>query len=64
MRILVDYEQCETNGLCVAAAPEVFEIDDDDHMVLLVEHPSSELLAKVEEAVRLCPKQALSVQSD
>jgi len=64
MRIVVDYDQCETNGLCVAAAPEVFQIDDDDRMYLLVEQPSPELQAKVEEAVRLCPKQALSLQSD
>jgi ferredoxin len=60
----VDYDQCETNGLCVAAAPEVFEIDDDDQMVVLIEHPSPDLQAKVDEAVRLCPKQALSVERD
>jgi ferredoxin len=64
MRIVVDYAQCESNALCVGAAPEVFELDDDDDLHLLIERPGPELRAKVEEAVRLCPKQALSIAEE
>ena len=64
MRIVVDYDQCESNALCVGAAPEVFDLDDDDQLHLLIERPSSELREKVEEAVRLCPKQAISIVED
>ncbi|HUZ10844.1 MAG TPA: ferredoxin [Acidimicrobiales bacterium] len=64
MRIVVDHDQCESNALCVGAAPEVFELDDADQLHLLVEHPSPDLRAKVEEAVRLCPKQAISIADD
>jgi ferredoxin len=46
----------------MAVAPEVFEVDDDDNLNLLQEEPPEELRPKVEEAVRRCPKQALSLQ--
>ncbi len=62
MRVVVDYDLCESNAICMAVAPEVFEVDDDDNLNLLQEEPPEELRAKVEEAVRRCPKQALSIQ--
>jgi ferredoxin len=61
MRVKVDYDRCESNGLCMAVAPEVFEIRDDDVMYLLTESPSPAGEQKVREAVRVCPKQALSI---
>jgi ferredoxin len=59
---VVDYDLCESNAICMAVAPEVFEVDDDDNLNLLQEEPPEELRPKVEEAVRRCPKQALSLQ--
>jgi ferredoxin len=61
MRIVVDFDLCESNALCVAAAPEVFEVRDDDFLYVLDETPGDELRAKVEQAVRVCPKQAIKV---
>ena len=61
MRVVVDYDLCESNAICMAVAPEVFEVDDDDNLNLLQEEPSEDLRPKVEEAVRRCPKQALSI---
>jgi ferredoxin len=62
MRVVVDYDLCESNAICMSVAPEVFEVDDDDNLNLLEEEPPEELRPKVEEAVRRCPKQALSIQ--
>ncbi len=62
MRVVVDYDLCESNGLCMAAAPEVFEVRDDDFMYVLQEIPPEELRSKVELAVRNCPKQALRLE--
>jgi len=62
MRVVVDYDLCESNAICMAVAPEVFEVDDADNLNLLQEEPPEELRPKVEEAVRRCPKQALSIQ--
>jgi ferredoxin len=61
MRVVVDYDLCESNAICMAVAPEVFEVDDDDNLNLLQEEPPEDLRPKVEEAVRRCPKQALSI---
>jgi ferredoxin len=59
---VVDYDLCESNAVCMAVAPEVFEVDDEDNLNLLQEEPPEDLRPKVEEAVRRCPKQALSIQ--
>ena len=64
MKVVVDFDLCESNALCMAAAPEVFEVRDDDFLYILDEHPPEELRAKVEEAVRRCPKQAISIAED
>ena len=62
MRVVVDFDLCESNALCMAAAPEVFEVRDDDFLYVLDETPPESLRAKVEEAVRRCPKQAISIE--
>ena len=46
----------------MAAAPEVFEVRDDDFLYVLQEEPPEELRAKVEEAARRCPKQAITIE--
>jgi ferredoxin len=60
-RVVVDFDKCESNALCMAAAPEVFEVRDDDFLYVLDETPGEELRAKVEQAVRVCPKQAIKI---
>ena len=62
MRVVVDWDLCESNGLCMAAAPEVFELQDDDTLMILQESPDEALRAKVVDAVRACPKQAITLQ--
>jgi ferredoxin len=64
MRIVVDYDLCESNAVCMGIAPEVFEVRDDDNLYILQEHPDESLRDKVTEAVRMCPKQALSIEED
>ena len=62
MRVVVDFDLCESNALCMAAAPEVFEVRDDDLLYVLDENPPEELRAKVLLAVRSCPKAAISIE--
>ncbi len=64
MKLVVDYDLCEGNAECMKAAPEVFEVGDDDRAKLLVERPGEDLRAKVEKAVRRCPRQAITVIED
>lgn len=62
MRVVVDYDLCESNALCMAAAPEVFEVRDDDFLYVLDETPPESLRSKVELAVQRCPKQAIRIE--
>ncbi len=64
MKIVVDYDLCEANAVCMSKAPEVFKVDDEDNLHILIESPPEGLREKVEEAVRLCPRQALSLSED
>ena len=64
MRVVVDYALCESNAVCMRLVPEVFEVRDDDRLHLRVERPPETLRARVEEAVRRCPKQALALVED
>jgi ferredoxin len=66
VKIVVDFDLCESNALCMDSAPEVFEVrDDDGFLYVLQEDPPEHLRAKVEEAIRRCPKQAIRLdQSD
>jgi ferredoxin len=62
MKVVVDFDLCESNAVCMGIAPEVFEVRDDDLLYVLDEHPDESLRPKVEEAVRRCPKQAISIE--
>lgn len=64
MRVVVDQNLCEGNNRCQEAAPEVFEVGENDRSRVLIERPPSELRAKIELAVRLCPRQAIRLIED
>ena len=62
MHISVDFALCESNALCMAAAPQVFEVRDDDFLYVLAENPGEELREEVTAAMRACPKQAIRIE--
>jgi len=64
MKIVIDYDLCEANAVCMETCPEVFRVEEDDTLTVLIERPPALLRKKVEEAVRLCPRQAISIVED
>jgi len=62
MKLTVDWDLCDGNGLCALESPEVFDIDQDDNLILLQEEVPDRLLPSVERAVVGCPKRALSLE--
>lgn len=62
MKVVVDFDKCKSNAVCMAAAPEVFEVRDDNFLYVLQEEPGEELRGQVEEAVRTCPTGAISLE--
>ncbi|GAB2716052.1 MULTISPECIES: ferredoxin [Nocardia] len=62
MKVSVDLDQCEANGICVGIAPDVFELDDEDVLHIVEAEVAPDRLADVETAVSQCPKAALKLQ--
>jgi ferredoxin len=62
MKVIVDFEICQSHGLCMQAAPEVFELRDDGFLYVLQEEPAESLRKKVEIAVRECPTGAIKLE--
>ena len=46
----------------MSAAPDLFEVRDDGYLYVLIEEPSEEHRAAANEAMRLCPTQAISIE--
>jgi ferredoxin len=61
MKVLVDWDLCESHGQCEFAAPDVFSINDEGDLEVLNETPDESHRSEVEQAVRRCPTRALSI---
>ena len=61
MKIKVDFDACEAYGVCEGLDPAIFQLDDNDYLVLLDDQVTQENKAVVERAVLSCPKSAISI---
>lgn len=59
LTIVVDRDRCEGLGMCEAMADDYFQLDDDDHMTVLREHPDPADRDRIHAAVEACPVMAL-----
>jgi ferredoxin len=63
MKVIVDLNLCAAHGDCVVAAPELFDLGDDDDVVTVLDtEPSEELRARAELAVQNCPVAAIRIE--
>jgi ferredoxin len=61
--VVVDTSRCQAYGLCVAIAPDVFDVPPGSPVAVVLESAvAQETVADVEEAVRSCPAQALTLR--
>jgi ferredoxin len=60
MRVQVDMNLCQSHGECVLAAPDVFDLGDDDVLQWKEDVPE-ERRAAVEAAVNACLMMAISI---
>jgi ferredoxin len=63
-KIVVDFELCESNGVCMGINADVFYLDDEDYLHVLQDEVTPEIEHDVVEAVRQCPRQAISVRDE
>jgi ferredoxin len=63
MKVTVDELRCDAHGVCVAACPEVFALDDNDDVVrVLMEEPPESLRESLRHAATICPKAAIKIE--
>jgi ferredoxin len=60
-KIVIDYSRCESNARCMEVAPEIFQVGDDDKLTVLNERPPESSRERVLKAIKVCPKQAISI---
>jgi ferredoxin len=63
VKILLDLDLCEANGLCMDACDQVFEVTEHDVLVIHEDKVTPQLNNAIREAVRLCPRGALTLAS-
>jgi ferredoxin len=61
MKIEVDFGLCEANAICMGIIPEVFQVDEQDYLHVLNDEVTPENEAQIRDAVRQCPRQAISI---
>jgi ferredoxin len=61
MKVAVDMNKCQDHGQCVFAAPDVFSMNDEGHLVY-VSDVDDALRDDVEEAADVCPLQAIRIE--
>jgi ferredoxin len=62
MHVEVSIPKCVASGQCVLIAPEVFDQQDDDGTVILLEDsPAPEYHDGVREAALVCPSAAITL---
>ena len=64
MRIKADFDLCESNAICVGMAPDFFDLDDNDYLVILQEDIPANRVEELRQVAANCPKSALSVVED
>ena len=58
---MIDRERCLNSGQCAYLQPELFELDDGGEPQVLNEQPSGDLIVKANDAIEMCPSQAISM---
>jgi ferredoxin len=61
MEVLVDFDTCDGNGVCMSICREVFDVREDG-LHLLQEQPREELRTKLVGAEVSCPTGAIKVK--
>ena len=65
MKVTVDREKCVASGQCVLAAAAVFDQDENDGVVILLnDNPSTDQYDAVRLAAQMCPSSVIEVTEE
>jgi ferredoxin len=61
VKVVVDWDVCASNAVCMGIVPEVFEVRDDGYLYILDENPPEELRERLNQSVNSCPTGAITI---
>ena len=61
MKVQINLDTCTSNALCMAFAPQVFQVRDDGYLYLLDDDPPPELWDAVRRAANNCPTGSITL---
>jgi ferredoxin len=68
MKIKINLDLCQGHSVCLAEAPEVFDVIDSDagypQVHVLMEQPPESLRNKIALAAKYCPNHVITVEED
>ncbi|MEY9929285.1 ferredoxin [Catenulispora sp. GP43] len=65
MRVQADRTKCMGAGMCALNAPEVFDQDEEEGLVVVLDaEPPAQRRFAVRDAAQLCPASAISLVED
>jgi len=62
MEVYVDPDLCCRSGLCVSNCPEVFQLDEENPVTVMMDSVPAELGAACQAAAFSCPAEAISIE--
>jgi len=63
-KLVIDQLKCLNSGQCAYLQPELFELDDDGAPHVLDDSPTGDLSAQANDAIEMCPAQAISLLTE
>ncbi len=64
MKLSVNHDRCIKAAECSSYHPDLFKAREDGFPVVTVEEPTGDQVVDAEEAVRVCPGNAISLAKD
>ena len=64
MRVLVAQDLCMGCGVCESIAPDIFELGDELHAIVILDPIPEKFRLVVEEAIAECPEVAITIIED
>lgn len=61
MKVVIDEDLCQGHARCVLACPDVFDLDEQGHGIVVVDVVPPEHEMAVQRAVGDCPESAISL---
>ena len=61
MQLTINHDRCLKSGQCAYMQPDLFKLDDGGSPMVLVASPAGPQIEMAQDAVDMCPAQAISL---